>query len=114
MFFSKSWDGVITHYYAVGRSKKSLTHGLILCFKYERYECLMQEYVKQIENGERGSSSNRMLCNNEYTDGDRFTPNKFGTSLSTILKIPKLRIYPIYFVIFNILRLTNCVNHKTP
>ena len=41
----------------------------------------MQEYVKQIENGERGSSSNRMLCNNEYTDGDRFTPNKFRTSL---------------------------------
>ena len=75
-FFSKSWDGVITHYYAVGRSKKSLTHGLILCFKYERYECLMQEYVKQIENGERGSSSNRMLCNREFIHGDKFTPNK--------------------------------------
>ena len=41
----------------------------------------MQEYVKQIENGERGSSSNRMLCNREYTDGDLFTTNKCESSI---------------------------------
>ena len=51
----------------------------------------MQEYVKQIENGERGSSSNRVLCNSEYTDGNTFTPNELYSYISYSENLKKMK-----------------------